>query len=92
MNFQRFSGDGTPSQPRKHLRSEIRCDAQTSIVPEIHYHIRWADLSLDWKPFPTKEEAAEVAEHIKKPNENYTIVGRDDECERCKMFKAQAFE
>ena len=54
----------------------------------IHYHIRWSDSSLDWKPFPTKEDATEVAGQIKKPNESYTIVERDNECERCKTFKS----
>ncbi len=58
----------------------------------IHYHIRWSsDASLDWKPFRTDQEATKVAERIKKPNESYTIVKRDDECERCKEFKLRAF-
>jgi hypothetical protein len=57
----------------------------------IHYHIRWSyDSSLDWKPFRMKEEATKVAEGIKKPNESYTIVKRDDDCERCKEFRLKA--
>jgi hypothetical protein len=56
--------------------------------PHIHYHICWSDSSLDWKPFPRKEEAAKLAEQIKKPNESYVVVERDDECERCKEFYA----
>jgi hypothetical protein len=60
-----------------------------AIKSGIHYHICWSDSSLDWKPFPTKEEAAELAGQIKKRNEKYLIVERDDECERCRMFKSQ---
>ena len=44
---------------------------------EIHYHIRWSDSSLDWKPFPTKEEATQLAAQIKKRKESYTIVEHD---------------
>jgi len=47
-------------------------------------------LFLDWKPFPTKEEATDLAKAIKQPNETYIIAERDDECERCKEFKARA--
>jgi hypothetical protein len=58
----------------------------------IHYHIRWLSTSpLDWKPFRTRQQAMKVAEQIKKPNENYTIEKRDDDCERCKEFKLRAF-
>ena len=60
-----------------------------SIKSGIHYHIRWSDSSLDWKPFPTKEEATILAGQIKKLNESFTIVERDGECERCKMFKSK---
>lgn len=57
-----------------------------------HYHIRWSsDSSLDWKPFRTEQEAARVAERVKKPSEHYITVKRDDECERCKEFKLKAF-
>jgi len=56
-----------------------------------HYHIQWSSgLFLDWKPFPTKEEATDLAKAIKQPNETYIIAERDDECERCKEFKARA--
>jgi hypothetical protein len=58
----------------------------------IHYHICWSfDSTLDWKPFRAKQEAAKVAEGIRKPNESYTVVKRDDDCERCKEFKLKAF-
>ena len=53
----------------------------------LHYHIRWSNSSLDWKSFPTKEEATELARKITKPNESYTVVERNDDCERCKEFK-----
>ena len=57
---------------------------------EIHYHIRWSDSTIDWKTFASKEEATEHARRIKKPNESYTIVERDAQCERCKLFKSAA--
>ena len=56
----------------------------------IHYHILWSDSTLDWKSFPTKEEAMYLASQIKKRSESYTIVERDEECEGCKAFKSQA--
>jgi len=56
---------------------------------EIHYHIRWSNSLLDWKPFPKKEEAIELAGRIRKPNESYMIVERDSECEKCKAFKSE---
>jgi hypothetical protein len=61
-----------------------------SVESGIHYHICWSDTSLDWKAFPTKEEATELAGHIKKRNENYIIVERDGNCERCKMFESSS--
>ena len=61
-----------------------------SIESRIHYHIRWSDSTLDWKPFPTKEEAAVLAERINKRNESFTVVERDGECERCKMVKSNS--
>jgi len=54
-----------------------------------HYHIFWSDSVLDWKPFPTKEEAAHQARHINAKNESYTIVERDRDCERCIAFHMQ---
>ena len=56
---------------------------------KIHYHISWSDSVLDWKPFSTKEEATHLAGQIKKPNESYNIVERDQECERCQTFNSQ---
>ena len=57
----------------------------------IHYHIRWSsDSRLDWKPFPTQEEATEEAEGMKRPHENYKILERNEECERCKEFRLKA--
>jgi hypothetical protein len=56
---------------------------------KIHYHICWSDSSLDWKAFPTKEEAYDVAVTIKKPNESYVIVERGQDCERCQLFKSK---
>jgi hypothetical protein len=61
-----------------------------SIKSAIHYHILWSDSSLDWKPCATKEEATILADEIKKRNESFTIVERDDECEQCKMFKSRS--
>ena len=60
------------------------------VSSQIHYHICWSDSSLDWKAFPTKEEAAELAEQIKKTTESYIIVERDDECDRCKAFRSKS--
>jgi hypothetical protein len=58
-----------------------------SIKTEIHYHICWSDSSVDWKPFPKKEDAIELAGLIRRPNESYMIVERDSDCERCKAFR-----
>lgn len=58
----------------------------------IHYHIRWSsNSSLDWKSFPTKEEAIKLAEKLKKGRETYGIVARDGDCERCQELKLKAF-
>ena len=57
------------------------------INAETHYHIRWS--SLDWKSFPTKEDAMQWAGRLKKPNESFDIVERDDDCERCKLSKSR---
>jgi len=56
----------------------------------IHYHIRWSDSSLDWKPCSTQEEATKLAGQIKKPTESYTIEECDDKCERCRRLKSEA--
>lgn len=58
--------------------------------PKIHHHIRWSNSLIDWKPFPTAEEAMEKAKQIKKRDESYIILERDDECERCKEFRSEA--
>jgi hypothetical protein len=55
-----------------------------------HYHILWSDSSLDWKPFPTKEEALQLGGAIRKRNETLTVVETDGECERCKAFRSKA--
>ena len=60
-----------------------------SITSAIHYHILWSNSSLDWQRFPTKEEATIMAGQIKRRNESFTIVERNDECERCKMFNSR---
>jgi len=60
-----------------------------SIKSAIHYHILWSNSSLDWQRFPTKEEATIMAGQIKRRNESFTIVERNDECERCKMFNSR---
>jgi hypothetical protein len=65
-------------------------DHSESNKSAIHYHIRWSNSFLDWKPFLTEEEATIVAGQIKKPNESFTVVQRDDECERCKMFRSRS--
>jgi hypothetical protein len=62
---------------------------------EIHFHIRWirsSDSSLDWKPFPTEEEAVKLAGQVNRPNENYIIEERDDNCERCEAFRSRLTE
>jgi hypothetical protein len=76
------SGEKAPSDGR------IFMEHSGPIKSEIHYHIFWT--FLDWKPFATKDEANKCAAQIKRPNESYTIVERDDECERCKQFKSKA--
>jgi hypothetical protein len=63
-----------------------------SVKSAIHYHIRWSGSSLDWKSFSTKEEATILADRIKKRNESFTIVQRDGDCERCKMFKSKSWD
>jgi hypothetical protein len=57
----------------------------------IHYHIQWSShASLDWKPFPTREEAIKLAEKLKFRDETYTIVTRDGDCERCNAVELNA--
>jgi hypothetical protein len=59
---------------------------------ETHYHIHWANASLDWKPFGTKEEAMKLAGQIKRRDEAFTIVERNDQCERCRAFKSKPMQ
>ena len=54
---------------------------------ERHYHIRWSNSNVDWKAFPSSEEAEKLAKQIKRPNESYVIEEQDAECERCRPFK-----
>ena len=65
-------------------------DHSESSKSAIHYHIRWSNSSLDWKPFATEDEATILAGQIKKRNESFTVVQRDDECERCKMLRTKS--
>jgi hypothetical protein len=75
------------TQFRQLLKSLI-AEKRSLMKLGVHYHIRWSsDSCLDWKPFRTKHEATKVAEGIKKPNESYDLLERDDECERCKDFR-----
>src|SRR3954447_19088640 len=58
----------------------------------VHYHIQWSTgPSLDWKAFPTREEASKTAESIKRRSESYFLVERDNGCDRCREFCATAF-
>jgi hypothetical protein len=61
-----------------------------SIKSGMHYHILWSGSALDWKPFPTKEEALKLGGAIKKRNETFTVLENDGECERCKAFRSKA--
>lgn len=48
-----------------------------------HYHIRWADLKLDWEAFRTESAAEEMAKEIVRPDETYTIEQFNGNCPRC---------
>jgi hypothetical protein len=48
-----------------------------------HYHIRWANSTIDWQAFRTKDEAVAEAERLKRLDENYDIEERDGNCEKC---------
>ena len=68
---------GSSEETSTHLterESGIFIQDSESIKSAIHYHIRWSDSSLDWKPFLTEDEAAILAGRIKKRNETFTIV------------------
>jgi len=50
----------------------------------MHYHIRWSDSTLDWKPFRTHEEAEEAATRLARPGETFTVERVSDKtCVRC---------
>lgn len=56
----------------------------------VHYHIRWANLKLDWEAFKTEQEAKASAELLKHSGENYLIEELDGDCQRCtKLAKAK---
>ena len=67
------------------LSGGVSLEAKARVNSERHYHIRWSDSNVDWKPFNTSEQAREVAERIKRPNENYIIEEYDGGCERCRV-------
>ena len=48
-----------------------------------HYHIRWAGSKIDWQAFQTRADAVAEAEHIKRPNEIYSIEEREGSCVGC---------
>ena len=53
-----------------------------------HFHIRWSSTSrLDWKPFPTREEAEELAKILVRPDETYAIEELNGNCSRCAASK-----
>jgi hypothetical protein len=81
------------SQFCRDLRIERLLNSGSEVPPMNsgnHYHIRWSKSNVDWKPFPTSEEARREAEWIKKPNESYVIEERDSGCESCRAFKSKA--
>jgi hypothetical protein len=51
-----------------------------------HYHIRWASSKIDWQAFRNKDEAVVEAERLKRPEENYSIEERDNNCETCQWL------
>ena len=53
-----------------------------------HFHIRWSSKAqLDWKPFPTREEAEELAKILVRPDETYAIEELNGNCPRCAASK-----
>ena len=64
--------------------------AQGAMKSQTHYHIRWSDSSLDWKPCETKEEATKLAGLINKRHESYAIEEFDEECQRCKALRSKS--
>ena len=59
----------------------------------MHYHIRWSDSKLDWKPFSTREEAEQAARRLARRGETFTVEYADDKtcmeriCERMVFAK-----
>lgn len=53
----------------------------------VHYHIIWADLTMDWERFGTREEAEAVAKKmIRRVGETYRIEeSADDTCVKCRL-------
>lgn len=50
----------------------------------MHYHIRWSDKKLDWKPFSTSEKAEREARQLARPGETFTLERADDgTCMQC---------
>ena len=45
----------------------------------MHYHIRWSDSKLDWKPFSTREEAEQTARQLARRGEAFTVEYAEDE-------------
>lgn len=43
----------------------------------MHYHIRWSDSKLDWKPFRTREEAEQAARRLARRGETFTVEHAD---------------
>jgi len=60
-------------------------------VPVPHFHIRWSGKdSLDWQRFRTREEAAERARELARPQETYAIEEYSSECAYCQHYKMAA--
>jgi hypothetical protein len=53
--------------------------------PQIHYHIRWAQIPLlDFESFDTRLEAEAAAQVLARPGETHTIEEHADGCQRCR--------
>jgi hypothetical protein len=54
----------------------------------VHYHVRWAQISLlDWESFSTRVAAERSAKELKRFGETcetYTIEKHDENCQRCR--------
>ena len=49
---------------------------------DMHYHIRWSTVGLDWESFGSSAEAS--AKQLVRPSETYTIEEYGSECARCR--------